>query len=131
MSIVVDASVLVAALTDTGATGTWAESVLTEGDILTPQLALVESANILRKLERGRQLSPGEATVAHRDLLRLDLLLVPYEPFAQRIWDLRDNLTAYDAWYVAVAEAFDMPLATLDRRLSRAAGPACRFQLPA
>lgn len=130
MSIVIDASVLVAALTDTGPAGIWAESVLAEGDVLAPQLALVESTNILRRLERAHHLTPRESTAAHRDLLRLDVLLLPYEPFAERIWDLRENLTSYDAWYVAVAEAFDMPLATLDRRLSRAAGPTCRFQLP-
>lgn len=57
-------------------------------------------------------------------------MLVPFEPFAERVWELRRNVTSYDAWYVAVAEAFRLPLATLDRRLSRASGPSCRFRLP-
>ena len=51
-------------------------------------------------------------------------------PHAERVWALRHNLTAYDAWYVAVAEALDCPLATLDRRLSRASGPACEVLTP-
>lgn len=55
--------------------------------------------------------------------------LFPYAPFAARIWDLRDNVTCYDAWYVAVAETLNAPLATLDVRLANAPGPRCRFQV--
>ena len=127
MSAVVDASVLVAAATDVGTAGAAAERVLAEGDLVAPHLVLVEATNILRRLEQGRRLTRLEATAAHRDLLTLDLDLVPFEPFADRIWELRGNLTSYDAWYVAVAEALRLPLATLDRRLSRASGPRCRF----
>ena len=130
MSTVVDASVLVSATTDAGAEGTWAEQLLAAETIVAPHLALVEATNILRRLEITRELSRLEATAAQRDLLALDLLLVPFEPFAERVWELRRNVTSYDAWYVAVAEAFDLPLATLDRRLSRASGPTCRFLLP-
>lgn len=130
MSAVVDASVLVAALTDAGAEGAWAEVVLAERDLVAPQLVLVEATNVLRRLERDRTLTASEATAAHGDLLALELLLVPFEPFAERIWALRRTVTSYDAWYVAVAEAFALPLATLDRRLSRAHGPSCRFRLP-
>ena len=53
-----------------------------------------------------------------------------FEPFAARAWALRATVTSYDAWYVAVAEAIATPLATLDLRLARAAGPRCRFQTP-
>ena len=130
MSAVVDASVLVAATTDAGAEGTWAEQVLGEGNLVAPHLVLVEATNILRRLERSKLLSRLEATAAQRDLLDLDVLLVPFEPFAARVWDLRGTITSYDAWYVAVAEALELPLATLDRRLSRATGPSCRFRLP-
>lgn len=130
MSVVVDASVLVAALTDAGATGTWAIDVLSDGQPMTPVLALVESMNILRRLERARSLNTLEATAAQRELMQLDLVFLPFEPFAERVWELRRNISSYDAWYVAVAEALDMPLATLDRRLARASGPFCTFQLP-
>lgn len=130
MSAVVDASVLVAATTDAGSEGTWAERLLAQGDVVAPHLVLVEATNILRRLEISKELSRLEATAAQRDLLALAILLVPFEPFAERVWELRRNVTSYDAWYVAVAEAFELPLATLDRRLSRASGPACRFLLP-
>jgi predicted nucleic acid-binding protein len=130
VSAVVDASVLVAATTDAGSAGTWAEQVLGEGSLVATHLVLVEATNILRRLERSKVVSRLEATAAQRDILDLDLSLVPFEPFAERVWDLRGNITSYDAWYVAVAEALELPLATLDRRLSRASGPACRFRLP-
>ncbi|HVR30757.1 MAG TPA: type II toxin-antitoxin system VapC family toxin [Thermoanaerobaculia bacterium] len=71
-----------------------------------------------------------EATAAHEDLC-LEIALFPFEPFAARVWELRRNLTSYDSWYVAVAEALELPFASLDRRLSRATGPRCRFLLPA
>ena len=76
------------------------------------------------------EISRLEATSAHRDLLRLDLELVPFAPYAERVWALRGNLTCYDAWYVALAEALDCPLMTLDRRLGRASGPTCEITVP-
>ena len=131
MSVVVDASLLVAVTTDDGPDGVWAEEILSEGGIVAPHLVLVEATNILRRLERARELSPLEAAAAQRDLVRLAIEFFPFEPFAERVWELRRNVTSYDAWYVAIAEAFDLPLATLDHRLARAAGPACRFLTPA
>ncbi len=131
MSVVVDASALVAATTDGGPEGTWAERVLAEGELVAPHLVLVEGTNILRRLEASLVLTRLEATAAQRDLLRLHLILMPFEPFAERVWELRRTVTSYDAWYVAVAEQLDLPLATLDRRLTRASGPSCRFRTPA
>ncbi len=128
--MVVDASVLVAATIDSGADGAWAEEILAEGELVAPHLALVEAANVLRRLESAKKTSSLEATAALRELLRLDLTLVPFEPFADRVWQLRGSVTSYDAWYVAVAETLRRPLATLDRRLARASGPTCRFRCP-
>ncbi|HWN45221.1 MAG TPA: type II toxin-antitoxin system VapC family toxin [Thermoanaerobaculia bacterium] len=130
MSAVVDASLLVAATSDAGAEGAWAEDVLRAGGLIAPHLALAEATNILRRLEMAGKLGRVEAGSAARDLLQLDLDLVPYAPFAERVWELRANVTSYDAWYVAVAEQLDLPLATLDRRLAAASGPRCRFLLP-
>jgi predicted nucleic acid-binding protein len=127
MSLVVDASILVAATIDSGNDGVWTEQLLAEHDVTAPHLVLVEATNILRRLEAAHELTRAEATAAHREVLELEIHLVAFQPFAERVWALRDNVTSYDAWYVAVAEAFDLPLATLDRRLSRATGPACRF----
>jgi predicted nucleic acid-binding protein len=130
MSVVVDASVLVAATIDSGPDGVWAEEMLLQGGILAPHLVLVEATNILRRLERLKELSPLEAAIAQRDLTRLAIDLLPFEPFADRVWELRRNVTSYDAWYVAIAETFALPLATLDHRLARATGPTCRFLTP-
>ena len=130
MSAVVDASLLVAATSDAGAEGAWAEDVLRAGGLIAPHLALAEATNILRRLEMAGKLGRVEAGSAARDLLQLDLDLVAYAPFAERVWELRANVTSYDAWYVAVAEQLDLPLATLDRRLAAASGPRCRFLLP-
>jgi len=127
VSVVVDASVLVAATTDTGRDGVWAERVLAQDDLVAPQLVLVEATNVLRRLERERLLAPRDADEARRDLLLLPLALFPFEPFAERVWELRRTVSSYDAWYVALAEGIDAPLATLDGRLRRASGPRCRF----
>lgn len=127
MSVVVDSSVLVAALVDTGPNGTWAEEVLSSGSLHAPELARVEATNILRRLEMAKQLTTAEANAAHDDLMQLNMELFPFDPFADRIWELRHSVTSYDAWYVALAEALRLPLATLDGRLSRAKGVSCRF----
>lgn len=130
MSAVVDASLLVAALADGGAEGGWAEDVLRAGNLVAPHLVLAEAMNVFRRLELAGRLGRLEAGSAAQDLLAVELELVPFEPFADRIWELRAGVTSYDGWYVAVAEAFDLPLATLDRRLAAASGPRCRFLLP-
>ena len=130
MTAVVDSSVLVSALVDTGPQGAWAESVVAGGELTCPELALAEASNILRRLELTGDLSSREATAARENLMRLDLGLFPFAPFAGRVWELRLNLTCYDAWYVALAEALDSPLATLDERLGRASGPRCEIIIP-
>ena len=130
MTLVIDASAAVAALADSGADGQWAEPLLAEGSLAAPCLFSAEAANILRRLALGGTLTADEATLAHTDLHDLRAEMFPYAPFARRIWELRENVTCYDAWYVAIAEALDAPLATLDRRLAQAPGPRCRFLVP-
>ena len=130
MKAVIDASVLVAALVDSGNTGSWAEEVISDGPLAVPELALVEATNILRRMEQSNRISQLEATASHRDLLRLDMEVYPFAPVADRVWELRANLTSYDAWYVALAEVLRFPLVTLDRRLSRASGPRCDVIVP-
>jgi predicted nucleic acid-binding protein len=90
----------------------------------------VEAANILRRAAIRGDTSHDIAALAHVDLLGLTVDLFPYEPFAARVWELRTSVTSYDAWYVALAEALDAPLATLDEKLARAPGPRCNFLLP-
>lgn len=130
MTLVVDASVVVAALIDTGPVGAWAEDQLAAGPLAAPHLMPVEVANILRRSALAGEISADTASLAHQDLLSLPLDLFTYSTCAQRVWELRANVTAYDAWYAALAETLDAALATLDVKLSRAAGPRCTFVLP-
>jgi predicted nucleic acid-binding protein len=130
VSTVVDSSVLVAALVDTGPHGAWAEGVLAKGSLHAPELALVEATNILRRLERAKLITTPDANGAQEDLMQLDIDMFSFEPFADRIWELRHNVTSYDAWYVAIAEALKLPLATLDETLSKSNGVACEFLTP-
>ena len=128
--LVVDASVVVAALTDNGPSGHWAAGQLGATGLMAPHHIEVEAAHALRKLEFAGALTEQEAQMAHQRLPRLSMALMPYGPIADRVWELRDNVTPYDAWYVALAEATRAPLATLDRRLAAASGPRCEFLLP-
>ncbi len=121
---------MVAALVDSGPVGGWAELVVSAETLAAPELILVETTSILRRLERRGEISRIEANGARRDLLRRDIELLPFAPFSDRIWELRHKLSSYDAWHVAVAEAFESPLATLDRGLRRAVGMRCRFVVP-
>ncbi len=130
MSSVVDSSVLVAALVDTGPHGAWAETVLAGGSLYAPELAHAEATNIFRRLERARLITTPEANAARNDLMQLEIELFPFEPFADRIWELRHNVTSYDAWYVALAEALGLPLATLDESLSSSNAVTCEFRTP-
>lgn len=128
--MVVDASMVVAGLVDSGLGGTWAESFLASEPLAAPHLMPVEVASVLRRGAIVGDISGDTAALAHGDLLALRVELFPYEPFAERVWELRATITTYDAWYVAVAESLDAPLATLDDKLRRAAGPRCQFAAP-
>lgn len=129
MTLVIDASMVVAALVDSGADGRWAETMLVSDSLAAPHLLTAEAANILRRSALAGAISAEQASLAHADLLDLRVELFPYAPFASRVWELRGNVTCYDAWYVAVAEALSAPLATLDARLAKAPGPRCRFMV--
>ena len=130
MSTVIDASVVVAALLDSGSHGEWAEEVLAGGWLQAPALLHAEASNIFRRLERAKLITTPEAYAAQEDLMRLNIDLFPFEPFAVRIWELRHNVTIDDAWYVAIAEALGLPLATLDEALAKSSGVSCQFLTP-
>ncbi len=130
MILVIDASVVVAALVDAGPDGDWAAAMLSDHELAAPHLMPTEAANILRRAGLAGDITADAATLAHADLLELRVDLWPYAPLAERCWTLRDNVTVYDATYVALAELLDAPLATLDRPLAAAPGPRCRFTTP-
>lgn len=130
MTVVVDASVVVAALVDSGPDGEWAVTVLADHELAAPHLMPIEAANILRRAALAGDITADAASLAHGDLLELRVQLWPYALLAERCWQLRDNATTYDGTYVALAELLDAPLATLDQRLADAPGPHCRFTTP-
>lgn len=130
MTLVVDASLVVSALVDSSPTGTWAESLLSAEPLSAPHLMPVEAANILRRAAAAGDISADAASMAHADLLDLRVELFPYAPFAARTWELRESVTCYDAWYIALAESLGSKVATLDVRLARAPGPRCGFATP-
>jgi predicted nucleic acid-binding protein len=122
---VVDASSVVAALIDDGATGRWCEARLSEADLAAPVLMPFEVANVIRRHELRGDLPASDAANALHDLRRLHIMLVPFDVVADRVWALRENLTVYDAAYAAVAEALDAKLVTLDARLATSPGLRC------
>ncbi|MGY1662258.1 type II toxin-antitoxin system VapC family toxin [Geodermatophilus sp. SYSU D00705] len=131
MTLVVDASAVLAALVDGGDEGTWARRELGGEALAAPSHLRVEVSSALRRAVLGGRLSRDVATLAHHDLVQLSVTSFPFEPLASRVWALHPTVTAYDAAYVALAEELGAPLLTLDRRLARASGPACDFVLPA
>jgi predicted nucleic acid-binding protein len=128
--VVCDASVVVAALLDSGADGHWAVARLTGVDLHAPSSMHYDCANVIRRLELGATVSADQAALAHADLLDLNITVWPYEVLGGRIWQLRQNLTSYDASYVALAETLSATLITLDRRIARSPGVECAIVSP-
>jgi predicted nucleic acid-binding protein len=128
--VVCDASAVVALLLDSGPDGSWVTAALSNADLAAPALLSFEAANIIRRHELAGLATPDQAAQAHADLLDLDVEQWPYQLLAGRAWELRRNLSSYDASYVALAELIDATLVTLDKRLTGAAGVRCRIATP-
>ena len=127
--IVVDASVLVATLADDGRDGARARNRLVGCELAAPELVDLEVASALRRLVAAKQVTVRRAELALSDLLDLPLRRAAHEPLLRRCWELRRNVSVYDAAYVALAEALDAVLLTADARLSRAPGLDCAVEL--
>ena len=127
--IVVDASVVVLALGEDAADGTRMRARLLEEQLTAPEIIDVEVIAAWRRLVQRGQLADGRAAEAVRDLSLLPVQRAPHQPLLERCWELRDTVTVYDAAYVALAEAFDVPLITADGRLSRSSGLRCAVEL--
>jgi len=127
---VCDASALVALLLDAGPDGQWANDRLLGLGLVAPSLVDFETSNIIRRHELAGLVSPDQAAQAHADLLDLAIEYWPYELLGSRVWELRANLSSYDASYVTVAELTGAPLVTLDRRIRRAPNLSCVVATP-
>jgi len=129
-AVVCDASAIVALLLDSGDDGRWATAALSEADLAAPALLRFEAANIIRRHESAAIVSSDQAAQAHVDLLDLEIEQWPYDVLAGRAWELRQNLSSYDASYVALAELIDATLVTLDKRLAGAPDVRCAIATP-
>ena len=128
--IVVDASVLANVVGDDGVDGESARrEVRAAGDVAAPDLVDVETAAVLRKRWLARTISESRFGAAIDDLEDLAIDRYPTLGFMRRAYELRDDVTAYDAAYVALAETLECELLTADERLSKAVGPRCQIRL--
>jgi predicted nucleic acid-binding protein len=127
--IVADASVLAVALADDGPDGDRVRGRLRGERVVLPELADLEVASVLRRQLASGALDSRRAGLALTDLAALPARRAPHRPLLPRCWELRNNLTIYDAAYVALAEAMNATLLTADLRLARAPGPRCPIEI--
>ena len=127
--LVVDASVLAPVVADAGDDGRWARQRLRGEVVIGPDLLRVEVSSVLRRHADNGALTPEQADAAIDDLLAFPITVYPTTPLLRRVWELRPNVTAYDACYVALAEAVGRPLLTADRRLANAPGIRCAVEV--
>ncbi len=128
--VICDASALVALLLDSGGDGQWVTETLSGCDLAAPSLAPFETANVIRRHELAGIISSDQAAQAHADLVDLRIEQWPYELLAARAWELRHNLSSYDASYVALAELTQSTLITLDQGIVHAPNLRCSVATP-
>ncbi|MDQ3977996.1 MAG: type II toxin-antitoxin system VapC family toxin [Actinomycetota bacterium] len=127
--IVVDASVIVTALADDGPDGDQARLRLRGERLAAPHLIDLEVLSAWRRLAAGGDIDERRATLAIADLQALRIDRIRHEPLLRRCWELRVNLTVYDAAYVALAELLDTTLVTADLGLAKAPGTRCPIEV--
>ena len=127
--IVVDASVVVTALADDGGNGEKARQRLLADQLVAPHLMDVEVVAAWRRLAGAGRLEEQRLALARADLRSLAIERVPHGPLLERVWELRANLTPYDATYVALAEVLGAPLLTADTKLAGAPGLRCTVEV--
>src|SRR5262249_46040819 len=128
---VIDASVFVDALVGVGVHGDRARGELRDKRVLqVPAVFGAEAVSALRGLVMRGDLELARARTALEQVRRVRTLQHPFEPFAPRVWELRNSMTLYDAWYVALAEGLGTDLVTTDSRLIKAEGPRCQVRRP-
>ena len=128
--IVIDASALMEILLATGVGARVRARIFGDEDTLhAPHLLDLEVLHALRRYCLFGEMAPDRAAQALAVLSDFRIVRHPHEPYVQRIWQLRHNLTAYDAAYVALAEALASPLITRDGRLASAHGHRAKIEL--
>jgi len=127
--LVVDTSAVLEALAARDAAPELIERLARDGDLHGPHLIDTEVLHALRRMTINREISDERAADARSDFAELTLVRYPHQPLSDRVWELRHNLTAYDATFVALAEALAAPLVTCDARLASAPGHGAQIEL--
>lgn len=128
--IVLDASAAIELLLATETGEVVARRIADPLEVLhAPHLLSAEVAQVLRRYEAAGTISAEEGAAALDDLVALDIERHDHDDLLGRVWDLRSNLTSYDALYVALAEILDAPLLTLNRKVARAPGHTANIEL--
>lgn len=127
--LVVDTSAILDALAASDPAPGLVARLSNDGDLHAPHLIDVEILHALRALTMRGEITDDRAVDARSDFADTALLRYPHEPLSDRIWELRHNLSAYDAAFVALAEALDTPLVTCDARLASSSGHGARIEL--
>ena len=128
--IVVDASAVIEVLLNTSVGASLTQRLLDPSETVSaPYLLDVEVLQVLRRYALAGEIDAARGQQAVQDLADLPILRYPHDPMLQRVWELRHNITVYDAVYVALAEALDAPLLTRDERLAAAPGHSATIEL--
>ena len=127
--LVVDTSAVVGALVGRPPVGAVLDRLAADGDLSAPHLLDVEFLHALRRLVRTGELGEDRAADARGDFAALAIARYEHTVVADRVWELRHGLTAYDATFVALAELLEVPLVTCDARLARAPGHHATVEL--
>jgi predicted nucleic acid-binding protein len=127
--IVVDTSAVLAALAGRPRPEDLHVRLAQDGDLHAPHLIDVEVVHALRRLVRARHLTEDRAVDVRTDFGDLAIVRYPHHPLADRMWELRHNLSAYDATFVVLAEMLGVPLITCDRGLAGSSGHAALIEL--
>lgn len=127
--IVVDANVIATSLADDGSAGDLCRSRLRGERLTAPWLIDLEVASAFRRMRRVGNLDDRRAELALQDLVDLPLQRAPHTPLLNRCWELRHNLTVYDASYIALAEMLSTTLLTADSGIEQAPGVVCDIEL--
>lgn len=127
--LVVDTSAVLAALVERAPAAGLLERLAEDGDLHAPHLIDIEMLHALRRLNARGELTVERAADARTDFRDLVLVRYPHQGLSDRIWEMRHNLTAYDAAFVALAESLDVPLITCDELLATAPGHGANVEV--
>jgi predicted nucleic acid-binding protein len=127
--LVVDTSAVLSALAAAEPAPGLVERLADDGDLHGPHLIDTEVLHALRRMTMAGEIGEERAADVRTDFADLGVVRYPHEPLSRRVWEMRHNLSAYDATFVALAEALDTPLVTCDARLAGAPGHSARVEL--